>query len=255
MIDRGRLYHGPGTPLTPSIAAGGYALAVACFFAIGLIGGNNGVTEALGQLVALAGVPIALVRLHGGTRADLGLTRPPVLVVVGALVAGTGSWLVAHALAAPLVEATGRTREVDRLSRQLLAGDVALVLLLRALMPAICEELLHRGLVLGALVPRYGRVIALVATTLVFAVLHLEPARMVGAAVVGLLAGVFALCARSVVPAMTLHLVNNAVALGLALGTLPGVATIARHPDAALAVAGALVGSGIGLGWIGRQRS
>lgn len=256
MIDRGRLYHGPGAPLAPAIAIGGYGLAVACFFSIGLVTGGGRWMETLAQVVALAGVPVLLVRLHGGTRADLGLTAPPLLGVVGAIVAGCGSWLVAHALAAPVVEATGREQAIDRLSRELLAGDVALVLLLRALVPAVCEELLHRGLVLGALAPRHGRAIAVAATTIAFAAIHLEPARMVGAAVVGLLAGALATWGRSVVPAMAVHAVNNAVALALALGVAPDVSrALGRHPDASLAVACGMVGAGLTLGWIGRQRS
>jgi hypothetical protein len=256
MSDRGRLFHGPGAPLEPAIAVGGYALAVACFFSIGLMTGGGPWMETLAQVVALAGVPVLLVRLHGGTRADLGLTIPPLLGVVGAIVAGCGSWLVARALAVPVVKATGSERAIEQLSRELLAGDVGLVLLLRALVPAVCEELLHRGLVLGALAPRYGRALAVAATTITFGLIHLEPARMIGAAVVGLLAGTMAAWSRSVVPAMTVHAVNNAVALALALGVAPAVSgALARHPDASLAGACGVVAAGLTLGWIGRQRS
>jgi membrane protease YdiL (CAAX protease family) len=256
MIDRSRLYHGAGAPLEPAIAVGGYALAVASFFAVGLFLGGAPWAQTLAQIVALAGVPLLLVRLHGGTRADLGLCRPPLLAVIGALIAGSGSWLIALMLARPVVHATHSEHAIDRLSRELLAGDVAQVLLYRALIPAVCEELLHRGLVLGSLAPRYGRVIAIAATTLVFGLLHLEPARMVGAAVVGLLAGTLATWSRSVVPAMVVHATNNAVALGLALGVAPSVSrTIGGHPEGARLVAVGLVVGGITLGWIGRQRS
>lgn len=251
-----RLYRGPGAPLTPGVALGGYALAVACFFSIGLTIGGGPLPEALAQLLALGGVPLLLVRLHGGTRADLGLVAPPLLGVVGGLVAGAGSWLVALRLAHPVVEATHAGPAMRALSQQLLAGDVAVVLLVRALVPAVCEELLHRGLLLGALAPRLGRAGAIAVATLLFALLHLEPARMVGAALIGAVAGVLATWGRSIGPAIAVHAMNNGVVLALGLGLAPGLSrAVVRHPDSAVAVAGGLIALGLTLGWIGRQRS
>ena len=256
MIDRGRLYHGPGTPLDARVALGGYALAVACFFSIGLLVGSGPAPAALAQIVGLALVPVLLVRLHGGNRADLGLVAPPLLGMLGALVAGAGAWLVALRLALPVVRATEAEPAMRELSRELLAGHVAVVLLVRALVPAVCEELLHRGLLLGALAPRLGRAVAIVLSTALFALLHLEPARMVSAGLVGLIAALMATWSRSIGPAITVHAVNNAVALAIGLGLFPGIsAAIGRHPDPAVAVAAGLVGIGLLLAWIGRQRS
>lgn len=256
MSDRTRLYHGPGAPLAAGVAVGGYALAVACFFSIGLMVGGGPLPAALAQVLALAGVPLLLIRLHGGTRADLGLVAPPLLGVVGAIVAGAGSWLVAMRLAHPVVEATHAAPALRALSKELLTGDLAVVLLVRALVPAVCEELLHRGLLLGALAPRLGRVGAIAITTTVFAVLHLEPARMVSAALLGLIAGLLATWSRSLGPAIAVHAVNNGVALGLGLGLCPTVGhAVVRNPDSSVAVAAGLVVAGLTLGWIGRQRS
>lgn len=256
MSDRGRLYHGPGAPLAPGVAVAGYALAVACFFSIGLLVGGGPLPATIAQVLALAGVPLLLVRLHGGTRADLGLVAPPLVGMLGGIVAGAGSWLVAMRLAHPVVEATHAGLAMRALSQQLLAGDVAVVLLVRAVVPAACEELLHRGLLLGALAPRLGRAGAIAITTIVFAALHLEPARMVGAVVVGGVAGLLATWSRSLGPAVAVHAVNNGVLLALGLGRFPVVGhAVARHPDQALAVAAGLVATGLALGWIGRQRS
>lgn len=261
MSDRRRLYHGPGAPFEPRIALAGYALAVATFFLVGMeVGASHGMF-ALSQLVALGGIPIVLVRLHGGDRSDLGLTAPPLLGMIGAIVAGLGTWLVAHHLAEPIVHATDGERAVRELSQELLARDpsapvldVAIILLARALVPAVCEELLHRGLLLGALAPRLGRALAIAATTALFALIHLEPARMISPVIVGLLAGVMATWSRSIGPAIALHLVNNATALWIGLGGWPR-RHLEAHPDAALTVASALIPLGLLLTWIGRQRS
>jgi membrane protease YdiL (CAAX protease family) len=255
MSDRRRLYHGPGAPFAAGLAMAGWALAISTFFTIGLlVGGNGPLAASIAQVLALAGVPIALVRLHGGDRTDLGLALPPLLGMAGAILAGAGTWLIAMHLAPHVVRATGSEDAIRELSRELLAGDVAIILLARAVVPAVCEELLHRGLLLGALAPRFGRGLAIAFTTALFALIHLEPARMVSAALVGALAGTMATWGRSIGPAIALHLVNNAVALWVGLGRWPR-AHLAAHPDAALAVACGLVGIGLLLAWIGRQRS
>lgn len=51
------------------------------------------------------------------------------------------------------------------------------VLLLVAFIAPICEEVVYRGLLWGALEQRWGRIVAVVVSTLVFALAHLEPER------------------------------------------------------------------------------
>lgn len=173
---------------------------------------------------------------------------------MGAAVAGTFCWYLALRLAWPVVEATGRHDEVREATRGI-TGDGApfvWVLVASAVVPGTCEELLHRGVLLPSLAARLGRPLALAAVTTLFAVMHLEPARMVSATVVGLAAGILALRTGSVWPAVTLHVVNNSWALLLGTGRLDAIArAIAAHPDLALAcaVAGTAGGLVIG-GWV-----
>ncbi len=51
------------------------------------------------------------------------------------------------------------------------------VLLLVAVIAPICEEVVYRGLLWGALEQRWGRITAAIVSTLVFALAHLEPER------------------------------------------------------------------------------
>ncbi|MEV0674721.1 type II CAAX endopeptidase family protein [Mycobacterium sp. NPDC050441] len=51
------------------------------------------------------------------------------------------------------------------------------VLLLVAFIAPICEEVVYRGLLWGALEQRWGRIVAVIVSTLVFALAHLEPER------------------------------------------------------------------------------
>ena len=251
-----RLYHGVGPPLPAGRALAVYGLATATFFAITLVIGNSPLASALTQVLAFVAVPLAALRLHGASPRDLGIERPPLLPVVGALVIGCGLWLISLHIAVPILEATEREDQTRELSRRLLAPDVALPLVIaaNALVPGVCEELAHRGLLLGALAPRLGRAGGVAVTTALFALLHLQPARMASSGLLGLIAAVLAIWARSVWPAVTLHVVNNTVALCLGAGLAPDLARlIGAHPDGSLTAAAALVTTGLGIAWIGRQ--
>ncbi len=249
-------YHAGAAPLTASTALATWCLATATFFLIGTsLGGGLG-ASVVAQILALALVPIAVMRLHGVTHLNgvthlLGLGRPPWRAIAGAALAGAGTWYVSLRLAVPILDATGRTEQARDISRAVTGDGAALpwVLLASALVPATCEEILHRGMLLPALAARAGRVAALAAVTVLFAVMHIEPARMAAAACIGLAAGILALRTRSLWPAITLHLVNNVCALVVGTEQVPGVTRpIAGHPDATLAITLACTAAGLALG-------
>jgi len=83
-----------------------------------------------------------------------------------------------------------------------------------ALLPALCEEALFRGALLGALRPA-GPVAAVGATALLFGFYHGSIWKMVPTALLGVLLGTVALRARSLWPAVAAHLVNNVLVLVL----------------------------------------
>lgn len=96
----------------------------------------------------------------------------------------------------------------------LLAATVGL-----ALLPGVAEELALRGWIQRGLERRVAPAVAVVATALVFGLLHGEPVHAAGACALGLYLGsVVALCG-SIRPAVLCHVVNNlAATLGTALG-------------------------------------
>jgi membrane protease YdiL (CAAX protease family) len=260
-----RLYHAGAPPLPPTTALATWALAAGTFFLIGSALGASLTTNVIAQLVALAALPLAVVRLHAAAAGATHLTwpghlaKPRPLAVLGAAVAGTFSWYLSLRLAWPVVEATGRHDEVREATRAVTGSGAPLawILVASALVPATCEELLHRGIVLPSLAARLGRPLALLVVTALFAVMHIEPARMVSATVIGLAAGILALRTGSVWPSIVLHVVNNAWALLLGTSHLDAVArVIAAHPDAALAcaVGGTVAGIGLAGGWHRAER-
>jgi sodium transport system permease protein len=167
---------------------------------------------ALLELVGV-GVPCVLYAMvRGGVRAGLALRRPALRPLVGAAVIGASMWMVLLYAVMPLQERVAETPPELRRALDALAGTgepIVLVLVGVALVPAICEELLCRGILVAAFAP-HGRAVAIVASAALFALLHLSPYRFVPTFLLGLSLGWVTVVAGSVVPAIVLHLLHNA---------------------------------------------
>ena len=90
-------------------------------------------------------------------------------------------------------------------------GDAELpqILLLMALLPAICEELAFRGFILSGL-RRLGQTgTAIVVSSLFFGVMHGILQQSISATVLGLLLGYIAVHSRSIIPCILFHMIHN----------------------------------------------
>lgn len=96
------------------------------------------------------------------------------------------------------------------------AWSVALSLLFLAVLTPLGEELLFRGVVTSGLL-RYGAVVGVVGSALVFALAHGLNVVFVTALVVGLVAGELRRRSGSVWPGVVTHVVHNAIAQVVAL--------------------------------------
>ncbi len=170
---------------------------------------------------ALGGAVAAAWSLLRAGRAALGLTRwapgwcaiglalAPVALGVGAL------WMV-------LLEMLGIPVEPQDLLGLAGAGPEGAAAWLARLYGAVgapmVEEVVFRGLVLGALSPRLGQAGAVVASGVLFGLLHLsEPAAVGPLVVLGMALGWLRVRSGALAPAVALHLGNNGAALGMAL--------------------------------------
>ena len=118
---------------------------------------------------------------------------------VGALILG--------ALLMPIFpeSAKGLTQLDDMLVNQ----PVYLLVLVVALMPAIGEELLFRGFVMGTLKKRCRPVVAIVVTTLIFAAYHMSLIKMFTIGIVGLGLTLVTYKTGSIAASMCVHFMNN----------------------------------------------
>lgn len=126
------------------------------------------------------------------------------------------------------------------------------LIVLLALIPAVCEELAFRGIILSGLLRGHPPGRAIVISAILFGVFHMIPQQMVNASLLGIVLGLLLTRSGSIVPGMVFHFMNNALVV------LHGVAVDRwdwdRSYNDGWVAAGALA-SALVLGMLASQRS
>ncbi|MFO7896383.1 MAG: CPBP family intramembrane glutamic endopeptidase, partial [Candidatus Cloacimonadales bacterium] len=92
-------------------------------------------------------------------------------------------------------------------------------LLIIALLPGICEEILFRGFLINGFTKR-GFWSAVIISAILFAIIHLDPFRFLPVTVLGIWLGYLALKTNSLFVPILAHTANNAIAVLLSRGHL-----------------------------------
>jgi sodium transport system permease protein len=98
----------------------------------------------------------------------------------------------------------------------ILAQPLWSLLLLMALLPAVCEELAFRGFIFGGLLRQGGALRAIVVSALFFGFTHPVLQQSMAAALMGLLLGLIAWRTGGVLCTVIVHAINNTLSLTLA---------------------------------------
>ena len=88
--------------------------------------------------------------------------------------------------------------------------SLILSLIMTAVLPAFCEEFLHRGVLVSSY-KKLGFKNAILISSLLFGLLHMNIEQFLFATMVGLILGSVTLFSRSIVPAMIIHFMNNGI--------------------------------------------
>ena len=132
-------------------------------------------------------------------------------------------------------EAKGFMRVVELIA----GGPLLLTLVLLAVLPPVCEELLCRGFLLSGLRGRYGGARAVLLSAVLFGVLHLDLYRFPATFLAGLMLGFILVRTRSVFACILFHAVYNSIlALTLHIGWLTWKLENMGAPAFALAAVG-----------------
>lgn len=232
-----QLYHAPLRAVAAAWITGTgiltiYVVQIGCMPLVG------GLLASAAGYVAVIAMLIVLARRRGFS---LGVRSTVVRFWIAAVMIGITAWYVDLRI----VEQLHLHSEPERLEEIVAASPLPATLIVLALLPAIGEELLFRGVLARALVVR-SAILAIVVSAVVFSAYHLNPVQMAGTFPLGLALGVLAVRSHSIVPGMITHVLNNAIVLVLSRVEMPSVTTLlTRHADGALVGAGALMVGGV----------
>lgn len=200
------------------------------------------VATSVAYIVAIAGI-VVIARV---SPAALGVRPVAVRFLVAAVLVGISAWYIDLRL----VLWIGPPGGSEILEKLVVRPGLVTTLLALALLPAIAEELVFRGLLARALAQR-STILAIVGSAIVFSAYHMRPVQMVSTFPLGLALAYLAIRADSIVPSTIAHLLNNATVIVLQRDELPSLGrTLGAHPTALLA--GTLVLAAAGLALAGR---
>jgi sodium transport system permease protein len=104
-------------------------------------------------------------------------------------------------------------------------------LLILAVLPAACEELTFRGFILTGLRRRFSTGIAIVFSSLLFALYHFNVFQFVPAFLLGLILGLLAVRTGSILPGVLFHFIHNSTLLCMVILQGTGISEVELRGD------------------------
>ena len=232
-------------------AAALVGLSFAALVTVGVRWSSHGLAgTSLAELVCVIAPTLLFLRARRVPLDALGLASPSWRAIVGGLLCGAGAfYLVAVARHAWIEHVWPTPPELREAMQRLVipargARPLAIDLLALALLPAVAEELMFRGVLWGAVRPRVGVTGAILITAIAFGLYHGSIYRFAPAAFGGLMLGVVRAASGSLWAALAFHCANNAgviVAMHLGHDTPPATAAPLAAAFAATTIGFALL--------------
>ncbi|MGE5184281.1 MAG: lysostaphin resistance A-like protein [Acidobacteriota bacterium] len=219
------------------------AMAVASLYALQILLAAGGLAGLPAVVVAYVAVGVALVayaRRRGGL-AVVGLAPARVRHVIAGALIGLATWYVGLRIVEWL-HPPGDMGPVDKVLEHTSLPPSILAI---ALLPAIVEELVFRGILARGLASRLPVAAAVAISAVLFSAFHLIPRQMVAVFPLGLALGYVAIRARSALPTMVAHLANNAIVILATRGDLDALDRVPANGLLALALV--VVATGLAL--------
>ncbi|MGE0872582.1 MAG: CPBP family glutamic-type intramembrane protease [Kofleriaceae bacterium] len=217
-----KLYHAdPGSAFSVTIAVGIVLAALGTWFLVGVLMGLIGApilaVATAGQLALLVVPAALLVMAQRGPRA-LGFRSPPWPMMIAAVLIGCSAWLLNLQLVRlfPITEHTH-----GALLNAVIQPPLIWTLIVVAGLPAICEEVLFRGVLTRGLATRFSAPVAVIISSVVFGLYHMSVVQFFSTFTLGLALGALTLRSGSIVPGMVTHLINNATAVLVSRSEVP----------------------------------
>ena len=195
-------------------------------------------TLAVSQVLIMAAPAIALAWYFKlDLRKTFSLRRPSNVHILGAVLMAASAFPVSaflHRMQNWLVGASPDSGAFEQLGRLLFDNASPwMVVVILALLPGVCEELLFRGMLLSGLRGRLSNAWTLIVVGVLFGLFHVELSKIPQVSLMGMLLALVCLRSGSIFLSMGVHVANNGVPILLdpelgALGTGAAVGWLQR---------------------------
>lgn len=209
-----------------------YFIAITCvaiIFLLGYLGilQNEILTSVLIQIVVMLAMPMLLYSLicrrnFKQTLNDAGIKKISGKILLISIALGFVLYFintfVANAFAS-VIAAFGFESLSSQASTKITYGLLLKDLVLSCILPGICEEFLHRGIMLHAGKKHVNTKYCLIISSILFGLMHLNIRQFFYAAILGFLMGYVTLVADSIIPSIIIHFMNNFLSNYMFYGT------------------------------------
>lgn len=193
--------------------------SVAIVFVLGYLGiiRNEFLSSFLVQVVVMLAAPLLLYTLLIGknikkTCEDTGLKKINFKIIAISFALGIVLYILNSFVADifhVLISLFGYERISSTVTVEISYASFLKEFLLTAILPGICEEFLHRGIMLMTSKKYHNPRIALILSSIVFGLMHMNINQFFYATILGLFIGYVALVSDSIIPCMIIHFMNN----------------------------------------------
>jgi membrane protease YdiL (CAAX protease family) len=187
-------------------------------------------------LAAVAGAAVAIAH-RGRPLAALGLRGARLRFFVAAIAVGATAWYLNAALVEWLFAKLALPREQAMHLQELVdRPPLWRAIAMFAVLPAVCEEIVFRGVLARSLGRRMSLISAAAISAVVFSAYHLSLVQALPTLTLGMVLAMIAVRADSIAPAIVAHALNNGLAIAVTRGALPELmGWLGHHPVAGLA--------------------
>lgn len=174
-----------------------------------------GIRGVFGTQMILLAVPLVLVfYTKKDIRQTYGFYKPAWNHLLGTAVLAGGFYLINTVLSFGLCMVFPESaRHVSDSFAQIMDGSMPVHLFVIALTPAVCEEMLFRGVIFQSMRAKYRITAAMGLVAVLFGIYHMSIVKFIPTGLLGLVLCYVAYSTGSIFPAMLMHFLNNAVSV------------------------------------------
>jgi len=178
---------------------------------------------AITELILLACGIIPAIVLKWDLREVFQVRKPTFRQILGTLILWFGGYLLVLAINMIIfyLFPEGMSGVSNDLLEFFKSLPFLITLFIVAVMPAVCEEVLHRGFILHTFKGIKNKWVIIISMGFIFGIFHLDPYRFLGTAVLGVLLTYIMVETRNILLPIMFHFVNNALSALSTLGSTP----------------------------------